>query len=98
MNRAVGARERLGGVTVPGAVPQADIKRAFGSKLTAMPQFPGDKLARHQPLTHFQSHPDRPDRREPRAVKRRPKPYDRLNRRRHLMKEIPHRNHYRKTL
>src|SRR6266436_6777443 len=42
--------------------------------------------------------PDRPDRREPRAVKRRPKPYDRLNRRRHLMKEIPHRNHYRKNL
>ena len=42
--------------------------------------------------------PDRPDRREPRAVKRRPKPYDRLNRRRHLMREIPHRNHYRKNL
>ena len=42
--------------------------------------------------------PDRPDRRQPRAVKRRPKPYDRLNRRRHLMKEIPHRNHYRKNL
>jgi len=42
--------------------------------------------------------PDRPDRREPRAVKRRPKPYERLNRRRHLMREIPHRNHYRKNL
>lgn len=41
--------------------------------------------------------PDRPGRLEPRAVKRRPKPYDRLNRRRHLMKEIPHRNHHRKT-
>ena len=41
--------------------------------------------------------PDRPGRLEPRAVKRRPKPYDRLNRPRHLMKEIPHRNHYRKT-
>ena len=41
--------------------------------------------------------PNRPDRREPRAVKRRPKPYDRLNRPRHRMKEIPHRNHYRKS-
>jgi len=41
--------------------------------------------------------PDRPGRLEPRAVKRRPKPYHRLNRPRHLMKEIPHRNHYRKT-
>jgi hypothetical protein len=41
--------------------------------------------------------PHRPGRLEPRAVKRRPKPYDRLNRPRHLMKEIPHRNHYRKS-
>ena len=41
--------------------------------------------------------PDRPYRLEPRAVKRRPKPYDRLNRPRHLMKEIPHRNRYRKN-
>jgi hypothetical protein len=40
--------------------------------------------------------PNRPGRREPRALKRRPKPYDRLNRPRHLMKEIPHRNNYRK--
>lgn len=41
--------------------------------------------------------PDRPDRIEPRAVKRRPKPYERLNRPRHLMQEIPHRNRYRKN-
>ena len=41
--------------------------------------------------------PERPGRLEPRAVKRRPKPYDRLNRPRHRMKEIPHRNHYRKS-
>lgn len=41
--------------------------------------------------------PDRPDRIEPRAVKRRPKPYQRLNRPRHLMKVIPHRNNYRKS-
>lgn len=38
--------------------------------------------------------PDRPGRREPRAVKRRPKPYPLLNRARHHFKEIPHRNRY----
>ena len=38
--------------------------------------------------------PDRPDRREPRAVKRRPKPYPLLNRPRHEFQEIPHRNRY----
>jgi hypothetical protein len=41
--------------------------------------------------------PDRPNRLEPRAVKRRPKSYQRLNRPRHLMKDIPHRNHHRKS-
>jgi len=41
--------------------------------------------------------PDRPERIEPRAVKRRPKPYQLLNRPRHLMKEIPHRSKYAKT-
>ena len=41
--------------------------------------------------------PERPDRREPRAVKRRPKPYQLLNRPRHAMKEIPHRSKYRKS-
>jgi len=39
--------------------------------------------------------PDRPGRSEPRAVKRRPKPYQRLNAPRHLMKEIQHRSKYR---
>jgi len=38
--------------------------------------------------------PDRPGRREPRAVKRRPKPYRLLNCPRRLFKEIPHRNRY----
>src|SRR5262245_48532862 len=51
MNRAVGARERLGGVTIPGAVPQADIKRAFGPKLTAMPQSLEDRRP-PQPASH----------------------------------------------
>src|SRR6266536_512832 len=36
--------------------------------------------------------PDRPGRIEPRAVKRRPKPYQLLNRPRGAMKEIPHRS------
>jgi len=41
--------------------------------------------------------PERPDRREPRAVKRRPKAYQLLNRPRHAMKEISHRSKYRKN-
>jgi hypothetical protein len=41
--------------------------------------------------------PDRPGRRQPRAVKRRPKPYQLLNRPRHLMKELQHRSKYRKN-
>jgi hypothetical protein len=41
--------------------------------------------------------PDRPDRVEPRAVKKRPKPYPLLNRPRHLFKTIPHRSQYRKN-
>jgi hypothetical protein len=38
--------------------------------------------------------PFRPGRREPRAVKRRPKPYPRLMRHRHSFREIPHQNRY----
>jgi hypothetical protein len=38
--------------------------------------------------------PDRPGRREPRAVKRRPKPYPRLMNHRHKFLEIPHQNRY----
>jgi len=41
--------------------------------------------------------PDRSERIEPRALKRRPKNYQLLNRPRHLMKEIPHRGKYRKA-
>jgi len=40
--------------------------------------------------------PLRPARREPRAVKRRPKPYPLLMNHRHLFLEIPHQNKYRK--
>jgi len=39
--------------------------------------------------------PDRPARREPRAVKRRPKPYPLLPMHRHSFLEIPHQNNYR---
>jgi len=42
--------------------------------------------------------PDRPDRTEPRAVKRRPKNYQRLTAPRSVFKESPHRNRYRKSL
>lgn len=38
--------------------------------------------------------PERSGRHEPRALKRRPKPYPLLNRPRNLFKEIPHRNRY----
>lgn len=38
--------------------------------------------------------PDRPGRREPRAVKRRPKPYPRLTSHRHQFQEIQHQNRY----
>ena len=41
--------------------------------------------------------PDRPGRREPRAVKRRPKAYQLLNRPRHQMQELQHRSRYRKN-
>ena len=40
--------------------------------------------------------PHRPGRREPRAIKRRPKPFPLLNKHRRIFKEIPHRNRYRK--
>lgn len=40
--------------------------------------------------------PERPGRCEPRARKRRPKPYPLLNKPRRQFKEIPHRNRYRK--
>lgn len=40
--------------------------------------------------------PFRPNRDEPRARKRRPKSYQLLNKPRHLFKEIPHRNRYKK--
>ena len=40
--------------------------------------------------------PYRPGRREPRAIKRRPKPYQYLTKPRHLFKELPHRDKYRR--
>ncbi len=42
--------------------------------------------------------PHRPGRRQPRAVKRRPKPFPLLNRHRRTFKEVFHRSRYRKNL
>ena len=42
--------------------------------------------------------PERPGRREPRAVKRRPKPYSLLTKPRHQFLEIPHRGKYRQAV
>lgn len=42
--------------------------------------------------------PLRPNRVQPRVVKRRPKPYQLLSKPRHLMRETPHRDKYRKPL
>jgi hypothetical protein len=53
-------------------------------------------LARLLELIAKDKVPERPGRREPRAVKRRPKPFQKLNRPRHLMKEMLHRSKYRK--
>ena len=54
-------------------------------------------LARLLELIAADQVPERPGRREPRAVKRRPKPFQKLNRPRHLMKEMLHRSKYRKN-
>lgn len=47
-----------------------------------------------QRVIAFDLVPDRPGRREPRAVKRRPKPYPRLLRHRRHFREISHQNRY----
>jgi len=49
MNRAVGARGSLGWVTIPRAMPQADIKRAFGPNLTTTP---GDTMGLSPTFNH----------------------------------------------
>jgi hypothetical protein len=55
-------------------------------------------IARLLEVIASDSVPERPGRRDPRAVKRRPKPYQLLNRPRHLMMELQHRSRYRKNL
>lgn len=57
----------------------------------------GELIARLLELIARDPVPERCGRREPRAVKRRPKPYQKLNRPRHLMKEMQHRSKYRKN-
>lgn len=65
---------------------------------------PGVDTSRHQALHPLlllalarDALPDRPDRCEPRARKRRPKNYALLTQPRHQFKETPHRNHYHKA-
>ena len=55
----------------------------------------GDLLVEFYRRLAAQQVPLRPGRREPRAVKRRPKPYPLLTCHRHSYREIPHRNRYR---
>src|SRR5688572_30278755 len=49
------SRPRSFGKALNTYLPQADIKRAVGPKLIVTPQSLGDRRARHQPLTLFQS-------------------------------------------
>lgn len=87
-----------------------DLERvSFKGSVDATRQFSGAMAQARSPKRRRRLHdqllkilaedlvPERPGRREPRAVKRRPKPYPLLNRPRHKFKEIPHRNRYRKN-
>ena len=71
-----------------------DRLRQFGSAAAALHASP--RKAYRLLLEHLAKDrlPRRPDRREPRAVKRRPKNYQRLTAPRHVFREAPHRNHY----
>ncbi len=75
-----------------------DALRQFSLAIAQAPSKKKQKQLLHQLLLVIARDqvPERPGRREPRALKRRPKPYDRLNRPRHRMREISHRNDYRK--
>ena len=76
-----------------------DAVRQYTSAMSAAP----NKRKRQQLWDHLVSNivvdlvPLRPGRREPRAVKRRPKHYPLLNKPRHHYKETPHRSRYRKS-
>ncbi len=74
-----------------------DSVRQFSVALAQAPSRKKQKqlLARLLEIIAQDQVPERPDRPEPRAVKRRPKPYQLLNRPRHLMKELQHRGKYR---
>lgn len=74
-----------------------DTVRQYSAALAQARNAKQQRLLRQQLLRNlaFDLLPDRPGRREPRALKRRPKPYALLNRPRHLFKDIPHKNSYR---
>ena len=70
----------------------ADAIHASTGKPRNQRQLYGEMLA----IIAWDTLPSRPDRSEPRARKRRPKPYQLLTKPRHLMRVIPHRNRYRR--
>jgi hypothetical protein len=74
--------------------------RRYGEALLQARSERGRRLLREELYRVLASDavPDRPGRREPRAVKRRPKPYPRLMGHRHRWLEIPHQSRYRKPL
>jgi len=69
----------------------ADALHAANGKPRRQRQFYGEMLA----LIAGDTLPLRPERAEPRARNRRPKPYQLLTKPRHQMRVIPHRNRYR---
>jgi hypothetical protein len=73
--------------------------RRYGEALLQARSEAGRRLLREELYRVLASDavPERPGRREPRAVKRRPKPYPRLMGPRHRWLEIPHQSRYRKN-
>jgi len=70
--------------------------RALVTHASAGHQVPVDRIS-FKGTVALDQVPDRPGRREPRAVKRRPKPYPLLNKPRRQFKDTPHHGRYRKN-
>lgn len=83
------------------------IEISYAGTLSALQAFTsGDRCSKRRKISLYEQLlqaiaaerlPKRPGRKEPRAVKRRPKPYPLLTKPRHQYKEIPHRSRYRKN-
>ena len=95
LRAAVMHQQQLGRISFKGAV---DLLRQWLPQAAAYHDQPR-KLARwHEELLEAIAsvqNPLRPERREPRAKKRRPKNYQLLTQPRHKFQEIPHRERYR---